>query len=235
MTDTEIREAANLYARANRRRIAKELTSLDILPADSHPITILMAGSPGAGKTEFSKGLLNQLDSRHVLRIDADDLRRYFPDYNGSNSHLFQAAVVGILERVIDEALHNSQTFILDGTMTNYEKAVRNIERSLKRNRKVEIYYVYQEPKIAWNFTQKREQIEGRRILKDNFIQQFINSRRNVTQIRSEYGSEVEIHLVKKDFKQNVVESVTEILNIGPSIDDIIGKEYTQAELEKII
>jgi UDP-N-acetylglucosamine kinase len=56
-----------------------------------------MAGSPGAGKTEFSKNFINILvkkePSRKVVRIDPDEIRAWFPEYNPKRSELYQSAV----------------------------------------------------------------------------------------------------------------------------------------------
>lgn len=65
-----------------------------------------MAGSPGAGKTEASKALLEEFveKGRKVLRIDPDDLRSEFEHYSGNNSWLFQPAVSILVEKIHDLA-----------------------------------------------------------------------------------------------------------------------------------
>lgn len=47
-------------------------------PDDSHPISVFMAGSPGAGKTEFSKNLIKEI-GHGVIRIDPDEVRNLIP------------------------------------------------------------------------------------------------------------------------------------------------------------
>jgi hypothetical protein len=59
--------------------------------------------------------------------------------------------------------MHNNINAILDGTFA-YERAMENIERSLKHGRRVVIYYLFQDPVAAWKFTQIREAKEGRRV-----------------------------------------------------------------------
>lgn len=123
-----------------------------------------MAGSPGAGKTEASIELLAIVETNgsEILRIDPDELRHKFPNYTGDNSWLFQKGVSVLVERVHDLALKQKQSFLLDGTLSNYDKAQENISRSLKRHRAVQILYVYQDPMLAWEFVQSREAVEGR-------------------------------------------------------------------------
>ena len=69
-----------------------------------------------------------------------------------------------LVEKINDLALKQKQSFILDGTLSNFDKAKTNIEPSLKKRRPIQILYVYQKPQLAWDFVQKREKVEGRRI-----------------------------------------------------------------------
>ncbi|WP_429437031.1 zeta toxin family protein [Pseudomonas sp. BS3782 TE3695] len=44
-------EAAFAFARANRASLARAIADTSIFPPEDSPITVFMAGSPGAGKT----------------------------------------------------------------------------------------------------------------------------------------------------------------------------------------
>ncbi len=129
MTDGEIKQKAEEFARAHRKEIARGLTDPIKYTPDNVPVSVFMAGSPGAGKTEVSKRLIEDLEKRFnhsILRIDSDELRERIPGYTGANSHLFQTAVSLIVERIHDHALSNRQTFIFDGTFSKYGKGVEN-------------------------------------------------------------------------------------------------------------
>ena len=166
MTEDEfaIQERAKEFARANKKAIAEELTNPAIFIPDPYPVSVFMAGSPGAGKTESSRNLIKSLtkDSQCVLRIDSDELRHCFSEYTGANSHLFMAATSIIADKIHDLALTNRQNFVFDGTLSNSERARENIQRSLEKKRFVQILYVYQEPLQAWNFVKAREKNDGR-------------------------------------------------------------------------
>lgn len=58
----EIQAAAIQFAKRNKVRIAKELTDKKIYAPDDLSVSVFMAGSPGAGKTEFSKNLIKILE-----------------------------------------------------------------------------------------------------------------------------------------------------------------------------
>lgn len=167
--ETSIAEEAIRFAKANRKTIARRLTDSETYSAESDPVSVFMAGSPGAGKTEASIELLGRFRGWPILRIDPDELREEFPDYDGGNAWLFQAAVARLVDAVLDQALHKDLSFVLDGTFASYEVARKNVQRSLDDGRRVQILYVYQDPMLAWGFVQDREAAEGRRIRPEHF------------------------------------------------------------------
>ncbi len=238
MDEETIKKQAEEFARAHRQQIAKELTDTSVYLSDQIPSSVFMAGSPGAGKTEYSRNFIKLLEEKmnhRVVRIDADELRERIPGYTGGNSFLFQTAVSLIVERVHDFVLDNKQTFILDGTLSKYDKAIFNIKRSLSKSRQVRIFYVYQKPDVAWAFTQAREKVEGRHIPKDVFIQQFLDSRETIDRIRKEFDDTVVISLVKKNFETHAVEDIIDITQNGPQIDHYLGIRYSREDLEKLL
>ena len=121
--EREISNGAVVYAKANRTALAKQLTSKERYPPDANPVSVFMSGSPGAGKTEASKAFLDEIEANNVIRLDPDDLRTYFPRYTGDNSFLFQSAVSLVVERTLDLAFKNNQSFLLDGTLSSVEVA----------------------------------------------------------------------------------------------------------------
>ena len=237
MTDEEIRIQAVVLAKRNKVRIAKELTDPAKYEPDAMSISVFMAGSPGAGKTEFSKNLIKILEKDHdghVVRIDNDEIRQLIPGYIGNNSHLFQGATSLIVEKMHDLVLHRGQSFILDNTFAQYEKAADNIRRSLEKSRPVFIFYIYQKPETAWKFTQAREKDEGRSIPKAAFIKQFLGARESINRVSEEFKGKVTIFLVKKNFEDNSDESIYKIQE-REQIDRYIGEEYTEEKLEKYL
>lgn len=233
MSDNFIEKEAMAFANKNKKIIAKKYTNLEIYPSDDAPVSIFMAGSPGAGKTEFSRRFLEGLedDGRKIIRIDSDDLRQEFKAYSGDNSHLFQGAASTLASAIHDIALKQKQNFLFDGTFSNYLKAKENIERSLKRDRKVEIIFIYQDPKLAWDFVQTREIKEGRRIRREDFIRQYFDSQEVVNRIKKEFGRAVTLSLVIKDI--NSKNEQTE-QNIN-SVDNFIPKRYSRDHLEEVL
>lgn len=238
MNNEEIRIAAIEFAKHHKEKIAKELTDLAIYASDNIPISVFMAGSPGAGKTEFSKNLISILEEgkeRRVVRIDGDEIRSLIPGYSGDNSYLFQGAISLIIEKMHDCVLHNNQTFVFDSTFSKIDKAINNINRSLDKKRPASVFYVYQKPEVAWEFTKAREKAEGRNIPKTAFIEQFFGAKDTVNRIIEEFGDKVAVFLVKKDFEKNTVEYIVKIDQNGRQIDNYVQERYIKDELEKIL
>ncbi len=135
-TDDEKRlwNEAIKFARQNKKAIGRKLTSLDLYPAEDEPVSVFMSGSPGAGKTEASIALLNLFTSSSILRIDPDELRAEFDLYTGGNAYLFQGGISILISKIIDLALSQQQSFLLDGTLAKIDIARSNVERSWRKD-----------------------------------------------------------------------------------------------------
>jgi adenylate kinase family enzyme len=237
-------EAAFEFARANRASLAREIADTSIFAPEDFPITVFMAGSPGAGKTEISKALVEifeeadeeadeEYEAQRVLRIDPDDFRNLIPGYTGCNSYLFQRAVTKILEKVLDRAFEKRISFILDGTMANMDVARRNIDRVLGNRRVAQIMYVYQRPELAWQFVRAREITEGRNIPMGEFVRQYLAARRNIVDIRRSYGEHLMVNLLIKNTDGTDASYVGDVT--AGQIDDLIPETYDHLELIELL
>lgn len=231
--DDEIKKHAEEYARQNKKMIARQIADITKYPPDEFPVSVFMAGSPGAGKTESSRNLIEKLskDSHSILRIDPDDLRSMFTGYTGRNSSLFMYATSIIADKIHDLVLENNQNFIFDGTLSNLERSRENIKRSLGKKRSVQIVYVYQEPIQAWNFVKARESRDGRNIPKDAFIEQYFLARENVNTLKREFGEAIQVDLIVKNIDGTDLNYIENI----DVVDSHVVEKYTMDELKEII
>ena len=231
-TDEELSKAAIKHMRQKEilNSLVARFCDLKKYPSAVHPISVFMAGSPGAGKTEFSKNFLKGA-GEGAVRIDPDEIRDIIPQYTGGNSHLFQYAVNIGVDKVFYHALSHDQNFILDGTMANFKKAHENITRTLKQREFIQIFYLFQDPVIAWEFTKKRELVEHRNITKEAFIRAFFGSKETVTKIKEIFKDRVVLNLVIKNFTNNQEDYVRNIENI----DSHLKKSYNISDLERTI
>lgn len=201
MTEEEVRieNDAVEYVKAHKKEILSRFCPSTICHSVSNPVSLFMAGSAGAGKTEVSKGLIKKFNDVPI-RIDADEIRTMCPGYVGSNAHLFQKAATKGVHMLFDHALDHDINCILDGTFA-YGGAAENIQRSIRHNRRVELWFVYQDPIRAWEFTKAREVREARRVSKDLFIKAFLNSRYNARAVKEQFGKDIELNILVKDYE----------------------------------
>lgn len=219
------------FARSNKKPIARRRTDIAIYPPEQDPVSVFMAGSPGAGKTEASIALVNLFADTAILRIDPDELRSEFCEYSGGNAWIFQSGVSILVEKILDCAFDQRQSFVLDGTLSNIEVARRNVERSLRKGRFVQILYVYQNPLLAWDFVKAREAAEGRRIRPEHFIDQYFAARDVVNTIKLEYGGDVHVDLLLKH-----IDNSGRLYKAGvDKIDYHIPERHTRADLMAVL
>ena len=232
MTDEEIRieQEALDFAKAKKKDIAKRLTDPNVYPPDENPVSVFMAGSPGAGKTESAIELIRQLGSP-IVRIDVDELRNECPGYTGDNAWLFHKAASVLVDKLQDFVLDQGQSFVLDATLSNLDRARKNISRSLSRDRYVQINYVYQDPRLAWQFVQAREVAEGRRVPPEQFVEQYFSARDVVNEIKREFGGKVRVDLLLKNIDNSTRTFEANVDQIDPYIPEKYGRE----EIEKIV
>ena len=229
-----ISDRAVAFARKNKRKISREVADKTIFLPEESPVSVFMSGSPGAGKTETSKELISSIateDEGKVLRLDPDELRDRFEEYDGSNSHLFQGAVSILIANILDHTFKHNQSFLLDGTLSSYPIAEANINRSLKKNRTVLIIFVYQRPELAWQFVQAREKTEGRKILPEHFVEQFFGSQEVVENLKKAFGSQIQIDLLIKDNDGRTRKNHYNVSNI----QTYLTPAYTKNEVRQIV
>ncbi|MDR0912033.1 MAG: zeta toxin family protein [Methanobrevibacter sp.] len=189
---------------------------------------IFMAGSPGAGKTEVATELVSFYPN--MCLIDADEFRKGFPKYNGKNSDKFQPGTTWLVGDIFKKVTDAGYCFLLDGTFA-LKSASKNIKRVLKRNYNVNIFFVYQDPLIAWNFVKIREFKEGRHVPKNVFINAYIMSRENIIHVKEKFGNEIDIHLLFKDFKGKIYETIPNTNNISLILPELYDKAFLEENL----
>jgi len=202
-------EKAVKYVKSNKKKIIEKYASLNDYPSSDNPEAIFMAGCPGVGKTEYAESFKKLLESRHsnkhIIRIDADEIKEDIPGYNGSNSEDYHGASSLGVQKILDKVFHRKQDFILDGRFSEEKYTYQNIERAIRHGFQVAIFYIYQDPMIAWKFTKKREVLFGRVVPKSIFVDGLFDSIKCTDMVKEKFGDKVELHIVIKDIKNTGV------------------------------
>ncbi len=232
MDDESIRKQALQWVRDNKNKLFDELLIESGYSPDATyypPAASFMAGTPGAGKTEVSRRFLEQF-TKTPIRIDADDFRQKIPGYNGSNSHIIQPAASLAVDKLLEKILKLKYSFVLDGTFS-IAKSIENLKRADRRNYSLQIFFVYQDPVRAWEFTKVRQVREGRYVPKDAFINSYFASRDNVVRAKQLFKDKLTVFLIVKDY----VNQTETIYDDVDDIDKYLPQIYTKEELQEII
>lgn len=137
-------------------------------PPHKRKLAFFMAGIPGAGKTEFAENTINKVKPK-LVPIEHDKLVEYIPGYKPEDYYNYRKAGSVLVTRVLDECLKNGYSFIFDGTLS-HEHGYRNIQKTLKAGYFVQVVYIVQDAKKAWELTRDRELVKKRAIEKKGFI-----------------------------------------------------------------
>ncbi len=155
---------AAAWAKINKRTVADNIVAAGLKMDE--PLAIIMAGIPGAGKTEFLSHIVEGLPG--IVVIDLDDIVGRFPGYRPEEYYRYRKAANIIISASLTRVLRNRISFALDGTFA-HEKGRENIDRALKRGYSVSLFFVNQNPEFAWSITEARRRITGRPIEREGF------------------------------------------------------------------
>lgn len=202
---------------------------------DLPPVAYVMAGIPGAGKTEFLDSTVEQLDAEgqrnEFVRIDLDQIVTIYPGYTPKTYAKYRNQGNNVLARCVDELRHRRYNMMIDGTFSGESgSSVRNVEKLLTAGYRVVMVYMYDKPEIAWKYTQLREIETDRGIDREGFINSCKNITTNLLEAMAQFKDHpnFSISVVKqkqlRDRNYEVVtniESIDKIISTGYNIDNI--------------
>ncbi|WP_165785210.1 zeta toxin family protein [Aliarcobacter cryaerophilus] len=193
------------YLNQNKNTFLQKYTA-NINPIDEK-IAIFTAGMSGVGKTELS--IFFKETNPNFLHIDTDTIRDFFKPvgYDGQNSDLFQKASSRGFNELFNYSLKQGFSIILDSNLSNVDLASQNIERLIKRCYNVDIYYLYNDPKVCFEYATRREVVTHRKVPKDVFIKSNINSYNTVLELKLIFQESINLHFIDKtndSFYKNV-------------------------------
>jgi UDP-N-acetylglucosamine kinase len=216
------------WPRKNKNRLIKQYFKKRNFSSSDPPVAIFMAGIPGAGKTEFTKELVKTL-AQTPLRIDMDEIAADIEGYSAPTAYAFREGATIILSRIYDKALQNKKDFIFDGTFGS-KNAIKNVRRAQKKGYKVKVYFIYQKPEIAWQFTKDRELVEHRSIDRDGFISSYYNVMFNIKDLQ-ETCEDVTISLIIKDQENAQGRKIEDVKNLFDYTPRLISKQDLESAI----
>jgi len=201
---------------------------IDNYKCDTWISTIFLSGAPWAGKTEF---LEDDIIHDSFIVIDIDKYRCYFKWYNGRNSSNFQDSCSTVATQIYNFCMRKNLKVIFDGTLTN-DMWIQNISKAYKRNRKISIVLVYQDPIISFAATMLRNVDWSRQVSIKTFMRIYYDSIKYTFRALKKYkGIGFIIASKTKDGKYHQRTSVTN----KDKFDTIYKITYNQDNLLEIL
>ena len=184
------------WVKANKKSLVDKI--IGAAEPQAQPIAVIMAGIPGAGKTEFLSHITPGVDGMVV--IDLDVIVAKMPNYRPEEYYKYRKAANIIIPSVLTKVLKNKINFALDGTFS-HTKGAENIERALNHGYEVNLFFVGQEPELAWEITRARRLLTGRPIERAGFIKACHNVVPNVRDAIEKFrdNSNFFVSIIKKD------------------------------------
>lgn len=203
------------------------------------PVAIIMAGIPGAGKTEFLESVTEELEAENqhgeFVRIDLDQIVTIYPGYTPKTYAKFRSQGNNVLARCIDVLRRKRYNMMIDGTFSGTSgSSVNNVEKLLKDGYRVAMVYMYDRPEIAWEYTKLREKETDRGIDKAGFIESCNNISTNIKEalIRFRGNTNFSIAIVKqKELRDRDYELITS----QETIDKTVSEGYNIDKLKETL
>jgi len=219
LNDTELVSSAIDYLNKNKKEFIAHFA--DGVQPEQNKVVIFTAGMSGVGKTEFAQFLKEQ--NPNLLHIDTDEIREFFRPvgYNGQNSNTFQKPASKGFSKLFDYAVKKGLSIILDSNLSNISKAVENIDRLINKGYTIELYYLYNDPAVCYEYAIKREVVTNRKVPYDIFVKSNIDSFHTVISIKQQYNGKITLNYLDKrdDTLYRDIDSDTLIEKLGDYFD----------------
>ena len=226
-------ELLKKYPEISKKEFVEEFIQKSGAKSAVSPSAVFMAGLPGAGKTEFSRNLVELVGGAKAVRIDMDEIASQIKGYAPERADKYRESATKLLNGVLDRVIHERMNFVLDGTFGS-NNAIKNIERVIKHGYSVKVVYIVQDPKLAWEFTKAREKVEHRSITQEGFIEAYFNIIKNINEMASllKNNDKITLDIVWKN-EDNLIGSWWP--NVRQEIDKLVRTSYNNKTLKEYI
>lgn len=203
------------------------------------PVAIVMAGLPGAGKTEFldtlSEIMSKQFKFEAFVRIDLDQIVTVYPEYTPQRYAKFRSQANYALARCIDMAKNGRYNMMIDGTFAGTsDSSINNISRLLDSGYVVSMFYMHDDPKTAWSYTQSRETETKRGIDLEGFLKSSKNIPLNLKSVLNKFKTHERFSLsvvVQKELRDKDYRIVNDLSEIDNIIDRVYNMDISKETL----
>lgn len=198
MSKKEIEQKAIAYLKENKQLLFERY--LDGYSPLEEKIAYFTAGPSGAGKTEYAQQLTKAQND--LIHLDIDRIREFFSTigYDGTNSDLYQRPASRGIQYLFDEIMKREDlSLILDSNLSHLQVAEENIKKLLKREYRIELYYIYNDLEKCSMFAKKRELATRRIVPEDVLFLSAINSRKTTYEIKKIFHDKIILNIMNRE------------------------------------
>lgn len=208
------------------------------VPPSFMPIAIIMAGVPGAGKTEFLDTLSELIIASKLqpfVRIDLDEIVTIYPGYTPKTDAQFRSQGNSAVSKCVDVGKEGRYNMMIDGTFAGTSGAsVHNIQRLLDAGYLVQMYLMHDKIHTSWEYTKVREKLTSRGIHKSDFKKACVNVISNVKSAKELFSS-ADRFLISVVRQKELRDKNYVIIEEPTDIDKILDTGYSIDIIEKIL
>lgn len=231
MTQEEAKKWAK--NKANQAQFLKKFF-VDYPPHQKH-LAFFMAGIPGAGKTEFAENTINRVRPK-LVPIEHDKLVEYIPGYKPEGYYNYRKAGSVLVSCLLEECIKRGYGFIFDGTLS-HEQGYRNIQKSLDAKYFVQVIYIVQNARKAWELTRDRELVKKRAIKMKGFVDTCNKMNTNLSSIfnKFKHHKDFGFWIINKNGQVGISAAKTIIYSQGigshDEVEKVLSEQYNIDEI----
>lgn len=233
-------EFDSLSVTKKKRYVAKlliERSGAKSVPMPKPPLAIVMAGVPGAGKTEFLDTFSELLEARDFdacIRIDLDEIVEIYPGYTPKTDALFRSQGNHVVAAAVDTAKNGRYNMMIDGTFSGTSGAsLQNIDRLLKAGYVVRMFFMHDRIDTSWKYTQAREKKTQRGIDFAGFKKACANVVTNLKAVMETYANNPNFSLAIV-FQKELRDKDYAVINDRAMVDTVLSTGYNIDKLKEV-
>lgn len=126
------------------------------------PRGYVLGGQPGAGKSYLTE-LANEKCYKNIVIINADDFRKYHPNYKeyqiqyGKDSPKFTSEYSGkMAEAILNKAISSCYNVVIEGTFRTSENPIKTLTKMKDNGYKTEVMIQICSKELSWKSCQER-------------------------------------------------------------------------------
>jgi predicted ABC-type ATPase len=200
------------------------------------PIAVFTGGSPGSGKSRFLEAHADYLLSPDIFHLDADEIRKALPEYQGWNATIAHRETQDIVNELLDEVGHGNcrYDFIYDGTMNKAQKYFKLIQRVKNMGYETFILFMDVPYGVAKKRVLDRYKKTGRfvpSIILDEFFEQLPNGKTRGKDALDQLKAIVDGYLVVDGITGKIIEKGGKSLPKDRSYGDFLEPPMPQGDI----